>query len=331
MPYPPLSRQLEVHHTYISDVYDVAHYIHNTLEPVAHPLDAGLYLPGQLDPVLRADREYWYQEPVAVNQAHQSVAVRDNDAYNPTPWYHGDATRSHNQPWQYYRYNYIRVQNLEQALSTPWDVVEMPHNFIPPYFNKNDAFPGSDEQPRRVVLPAHLAHQATLKPTLPVMGLKLAKAMIENEITSSRSFNQLPAKTIEELVLPFIDEQFLPNHPTRVDSVQTLSLEYLRNDPWFQRQLNGIYDSMQLVLEPVRHMLRANPFLMFTVNYQDGFNIRIDQLGDYRIHEWERLVNDPEYQRWQRARADGSWDRFTGEQDENKSRAYTYEPHHYPR
>jgi len=326
MPYSQLSHQLEVHHTYIADIYDAAYYIDSALVTVAAPPVAGLYLPGQLDPVLYADRVYWYQQPVFVKSSSQNVLTRVNESMYPMNWFQGELTHPHNQPWQYYRYNYIRVTNLEQVATTPFDVVEMDHNFMPPYYNEADETSGTHEQPRKVVLPRHLAQSTTLHPQIPVNGIRLCKIVLENDIAATRSFNTLPSRTIEELVLPFISEEYLP-----VTLSDSQKIEHLRNDPWFQRTLTGIFDTLLPVVSPVRNMLRNTPYAMFTVNYDNGFNIRIDQLGDHRIHEWERTVNDPDYQRWLRARADGSWDRFVSEQDANQARSYAYDLQSYRR
>jgi hypothetical protein len=303
MPYPNPSRQLEVHHSFISDVFDVAHYIQGVLEPVLKAPEAGLYLPGQVDPVLRADREYWYQEPISIQQASRSAPVRTFDApYNPSPFHTGPVVQLHNQPWQYYRYNYIRVNNLEQVITSPWDVVEMPHGFIPPYFSPNDDMSGTDALPMRVALTSHLAHMCSLTPDVPFAGIKLAKLMLDNEIVATRSFNPSPGKTIEQLITPFISEHYLPPDLSDLDKY-----EHILEDAWFRRAMNKICESMATVLAPLRNGLYGDSYQMFTAQYQDGFTIRIDQLGDYRIHEWERIVNDPEYQRWLRAKADGSW------------------------
>jgi hypothetical protein len=186
MAYPPLSRQLEIHHSYIADIFDAAHYVENALMPVMVPPQAGLYLPGQLDPVLRADREYWYQQAVFITSTSQNVVTREHETYNPSPWFHGELNHPHNQPWQYYRYNYLRVTNLEQVMVTPFDVVDMGHGFIPPYYNERDETSGTVTQPRSVVLPRHLAPHTTLKPQIPATGIKLVKAKLENDIASSR-------------------------------------------------------------------------------------------------------------------------------------------------
>lgn len=324
MPYPQISQQTDIRQSYLADVYDIAHYIQTVLEPVLRPPEPGVYLPNQLDPVLRIDRSYWFQEPVAVNTAQQSVAVRVNDTYHPTFYHVGDITRPTNQPWQYFRYNYIPVTHLEQTLNAPWDVVEMEPGFLPPYYNPNDAFPGSDKQPKHVALPHHLMPQASLAPALPVVGIKIAQLLLENEVASTRRFNHSRAKLIEEIVLPFIDDKFLIVHPKLGETMAHAQIEFLRDEPWFQRALSGVFDSMLMMLVPVRDMLRHNAYQICTVQYQDGYTVRIDQLGDYRIHEWERIENDPDYVRWQRMRANGTWDRIVREQEQSPDSIYSY-------
>jgi hypothetical protein len=292
------SHQLDIRHSYFADIHDVAHAIQTTLATVLREPDKGVYLPNQLEPVMRAGYPYWYQETVFLNK------VQHVERPNPEPGMYPvmeELRRLNNQPWQYYRYNYIRVENFEQVLTTPFDVVDMGLGFVAPYYNPHDEFPGSDAQPRRTVLPHHRAHEATLTPTLPWAGIRIAHQMIENEISSTRYFGNSPAKTLEEIALPFVSEAYLP--PTIPDSAK---IDHMRSDRWFHQALNNIFENMLLVLTPIRNVLRNNPYQMCSVNYNDGYQIRIDQLGDYRIHEWERIVNDPDYQQFLRAKANGT-------------------------
>jgi hypothetical protein len=288
MPYSA-SQQLDIRHSYFADVHDIAHGIQSTLEMVLREPEKGIYLPNQLDPVLRADHEYWYQQPVPIHQT-----TKPNSLY-------GDVLTVHNQSWQYYRYHYVRVENLEAVLSTPYDVVDMGVGFRPPYYHPTDPLPGSDAQPRATVLPHNRAHEASLTPTLPWAGIKIVHQMIDNEIASTRYFNHTPGRLIEEIVMPFISATYLPITLSDRDKI-----EHLKTDPWFIRAFSGIFEEMRFVLAPIRDALRHNPYQMCTVNYLDGYQIRVDQLGDYRIHEWERIMNDPDYQRFLRAKADGT-------------------------
>jgi hypothetical protein len=312
------SHQLDIRHSHYSDLHDVAHSIQNSLQDVLREPEAGVYLPNQLEPVMRAGYPYWYQEAVFLSKA-QPERTDQSPSLNPIL---EKIRRSNNQPWQYYRYNYIRVENFEQVLTTPWDVVDMGMYFYPPPYNPNDAFPGTDAQPRSVVLPRHLAAMASLRPTLPWAGIKIAYQIIENEIASTRQFNkQARSLLIEEIIAPFISEAYLdPRLPERA------KVEHLRSDPWFNMTFNGIFEHMLLVLQPIRNALRHNGYQMCTVNYLDGYELRIDQLGDHRIHEWECITRDPAYQRFLQAKADGSWDRFVSEQDEARSRDLAHDP-----
>lgn len=320
MPYAQATQSFEARHTYIVNVEDVANHIQLLLEGVLNPPEKGLYLPNQVDPILRQGRDYWYQQPVFVNMAQQQVAVREEEQRYPSPYYHGEVLKQHSQPWQYYRYNYIHVDNFEQVMTTPFDIVEMEHGFIPPYYNQHDEFPGSDKQPRCVILPRYLASQGLLVPNVSVAGIKIAQLMIDNEVNGSRAYQHIRMKTIEEIVLPFLNPQYLstPTNP-RQQSLASVQLDFLRSDTWFQRVLSGVFDSMLTIVAPIRAMLRENPYEILTVNYREGYDIHIERLGDYRIQEWERTMQDPNYQRFLRARSDGTWDRFVAEHDEARS------------
>lgn len=316
------SHQLDIRNSHYSNLHDIAHSIQNSLQDVLRDPEAGVYLPNQLEPVMRAGYPYWYQEAVFLSKAQQTVAVRTETDVGPYA-FTAELIQPHNQPWQYYRYNYIRVENFEQVLTTPWDVVDMGMSFYSPPYNPNDSFPGTDAQPRSVVLPRHMAAHASLRPTLPWAGIKIAYQIIENEISSTRLFNKAPRSLlIEEIIAPFISEAYLDARlPDRA------KIEHLRTDPWFNLTFNGIFEQMLLVLQPIRNALRNNGYQMCTVNYMDGYELRIDHLGDHRIHEWECITRDPAYQRFLQAKADGSWDRFVREQDETQAPHLAHDPH----
>lgn len=287
MPYQPSSPQLDIRRSVQVDVYDAAHGIQHLLDPVLAPPEVGVYLPDQLEPVLRQGAPYWFEKPVelesdiktSINMTPSVIGV-----VGGTLMYAGDSIMvKQRQPWKYYRYEYIPMMNLEEALLSPWDIV--------------DRNPILDQRPKNVVLPHHLAVQASMTSDLPVTGLKLTQQIIQTEIDTSRAYNPRRSVLLEELVLPFLQPQYQ-------------ALEHIRSDRWFQENLSVVFDMMAPILAPIRDALRHNPYQMCVVKHHDRYLLRVDQLGDFRIMEWERITSDPDYQRWLQLKNNGEWERY---------------------
>jgi hypothetical protein len=155
-----------------------------------------------------------------------------------------------------------------------------------------------------VVLPHHLAAGVRNAPTLPVAGINLIQQIIRTEIETSRAYNQRCEVLLEKIVLPFLQPIYQ-------------SLEHIRSDRWFQDTLSLVFDAVMPAISPIREMLRYNPYQMCVVQHHEGFQLRVDQLGDYRIMEWERITNDIDYRRWMHLKSNGDWDRYVREQEKS--------------
>jgi hypothetical protein len=286
-------------------MYDTAHMVQNAFGAMLKPPKAGLYLPNQLEPVLVEGGTYWYEKPVlqqGFDAPKTAINMEPTEVYTYTgKAIVGDVLSGRQAaPWQYYRYEYQPVFSLEQVPYMPWDVIDINPDF--------------DPRPKRVLLPHHLGKTASLFPDMPVMGMKVAMAIVQHDINSSRAFANRTAVLLEEVVLPFLQLPTLSRHVRPVD--------HLRQDRWFQDTLSLVFDGMLTVISPIRDLIRHNPFQICTITVHDGYQLRIDQLGDYRIREWETITGDPEYQRWLQARTNGDWDRYVGEQEDLASNNY---------
>lgn len=293
----PLTQQLDTRQNVLIDAYDAAHLVQSLLEPILMPPAQGVYLPDQLDPVLRAGCSYWYEKPEFVESVVEGVATINKDiqqfgGYGQTPVIYGDQpmVKLHTTPWQYYHYVYIPVTNFSEVSLSPWDIV--------------DVNPNLDVRPKRVVLPHHLAPRVVMQPTLPVNGLKIVKAVLANEIDISRAFStDRRGQLLEEIIFPMTRPEFQ-------------NLEHMQRDRWIQDSLALVYDGLMPMISAVRVFTRDNPYQMCSIYHHDGYQLRVEQLGDYRIMAWEQITADPEYQRWLRARANGDWDRYVSQQEE---------------
>lgn len=295
MQYRP-TQQLETRQSILIDTYDVAHFVQSMLDPVLLPFTPGLYLPNQLEPVLRVGGSYWYEKTVFLEREIEAkvspnIDVVQYGGYGVSSTIYGDqpVVKLHTTPWQYYRYEYVPVTNLHEVTLSPWDVI--------------DVNPQFDPRPKRVLLPHHLASSASLQPTLPVVALQLIQQLVSNEIEGSRAYRTGRAATIEEILFPFLRPEYQ-------------AMQHLKDDRWFQETLSLVFDAMIPVLGPIRDQLRHNPYQMCSVHHHDGYQLRVEQLGDYRIMAWEQITADPEYQRWLQARANGDWDRYVSVQEE---------------
>lgn len=301
MRYQP-SQQLDPRASFYIDLYDIAHLIEHLLGPVLVPPEAGLYLPNQLEPVLKQGVQYWYEKTTMLEAGtpghltSHRINMNLHTAQNGT-LYGGEVMTPHAQtkPWGYYSYEYIPVGNVEEAILSPWDVV-----------NVN---PMVDSRSKHTVLPRHLAAVAAITPSVPMQGIKIAIALITSELDNTRAYIRRPPATIEEVILPFINQTYQ-------------NLDHIRKDRWFQDMFTSIFDASLQYISSARSVFRDNPYSIFSFKQHDAYQLRIDQLGDHRIMEWEQITQDPEYQRWQRARNNGEWDRHVSVQDEMATNAY---------
>lgn len=303
MPHLP-SQQLETRQSVYVDAYDLAHLIESALAIVLAPPAAGLYLPNQLDPVLKVGGNYCYEKPVFLETVQDATVTTNRDlAGAPTIYDSRPLLNVRTTPWQYYHYEYIPVINLEEVPMTPWDVVHGRSMY--------------ENQPPSVVLPRHLAPLTSTTPPLPVVGLKIAQEIVRNEIDGSRAFNQKTVRPLEDIVIPFFRAEYqgVKHEYDRYGAV-IATTHHMQSDRWLQDTLSLVYDAMRHVIDPIRTQLRNNPYQMCSVHHHDGYQLRVEQLGDWRIMEWEQLQADPEFQRWKQLRSNGTWDRVVSEQEE---------------
>lgn len=306
MPYHQ-TQQLDTRQSIIIDAHDAAHFIESMLQQVLNPPTPGLYLPDQLEPVLKVGGSYWYEKTVFIETAIDVSQAMNRDASLQGPVIYNNEQPLVNlrtTPWQYYRYEYIPVTNMQEVQLTPWDIL--------------DSNPDIDPRPKRVLLTHHDAKLVSPAPTLPVIGLKIVQQLLNNEIVRSRAFGAKSPSSIEDIVTPFLQAQYqgvVVEHNHYGQPV--LTTPHIRNDRWFQETLSMVFDAVLPLAISVREQLRNNPYQMCTINHRHGFQFSIEQLGDYRIMEWEKLQNDPEFHRWQNARNTGHWDQFATKQEEN--------------
>ncbi len=160
-------------------------------------------------------------------------------------------------PQRFFTYDYTAVSKLEEVPKMPWDVVDKPDGV------------------GRVVLPHHLSKNACLYPTTPYHGANIVLEMIDNDIKSTRAYAAERSLRVEEIILPYVQQQYQV-------------LEHLQENPQIQAMVSNVFESMLDILRPVRDFLRSNAYQMCELHIEDLQCVRIDQLGDYRIAEWER-------------------------------------------
>lgn len=316
MSYQPPARTLDTRRSLILDIYDIAHYVEQILGQALKPPAEGVYLVGQMEPAMVPGREYWFEQPTLVEAPPVTMVkkkinmdmvedragrlVLDQPLLYQAP---------EPQPWSYYQYNYTPVANLAQVQGSPWDVVS-----CNPHFSN---------QVKQVIVPHHLANTVMYTPDIPVIGLKIVKAVLQMDIDNSRAYRADPAPLrIEKIIHPFIDERWLPPPPSwNKRHGGNTDLEYMNNDAWFVNSLNMVFDALLPFMTPIREVMRHNPYQIATVDFTDTYQLMLNQGGDYRVHEYNTLMADPQYRIWQQARANGDWDRYITNQEERASEA----------
>lgn len=296
------SAQLQSKSSFYIDVHDVAHQIEQLLATVLRGYEPGVWLPDQVEPVMRAGQQYWFEKAVqlegvsflegaATSRINMSLQT-DNRGF----LYGGDPILPRPQtPWSYWSHQYIPVNRFEEVMVTPYDVV--------------DVNPNLSSAIKRVVLPHHLSHQATFKPQVPAQGIRIVEAIINTEIEATRAWTSVRPMILEEVLLPFVHSRFA-------------DVEHMCRDVWFSNTLAILFDNLRPIIAPLQAQLRAQPFEMYRVNYFDNYQIVLERLGDYRIFEWERIISDPAYQQWSTARSTGQWEQFVSLHDDRTNNPY---------
>jgi len=287
------SSQLQVKSSFYIDIYEIAHFIQDLLSPVLRAPEVGLYLPNQVEPVLKQGMEYWFERPV---ETEAFVSNRVNMGLRTVNGFldPGEVLKT-TTPWNYWTYDYLPVQTFEEVILSPFDVVN-----VNPFFTAN---------PKRVVLSHSLAALASVTPTVPVIGIRFMEAIVTAEIESSRGWVNRRCDSLEEILLPFLLNDYA-------------SLNHVRNEEWFQQNLALISDHLQNIIIPLRDMLRGDPFEMYQVSYDDNFQISLYRLGDYRVAEYERITSDPQYQQWLNLRTSSAWDQMVDRYQERTHNPY---------
>ena len=287
------SSQLQAKNSFYIDIYEIAHFIESLLSPVLRAPDVGLYLPNQVEPVLKQGVQYWFERPV---ETEAFVSNRVNMALESTNGFlHAGDVLKTTTPWNYWTYEYYPVETFEEVTLSPFDVVDVNPNF--------------SAKMKHVVLPHHLANLVSLTPTVPVIGIRLMEAIVSAEIESTRGWLNRPCDSLEEILMPFLLNSFA-------------NLQHIQNDPWFQESLAMLTDNMQNIIVPLRDMLRIDPFEMYQVSYSDNFQISLYRLGDYRVQEWERITSDPQYQHYLALRNSSAWNQIVQQQEERAYNPY---------
>lgn len=238
------STQNDLQRVHILDVLGVARQLEAALVDfnlIPSAPDA-LYLPGRVGPVLLRGGSYWYE---MVEEIHTGPINTLNGM---------NVANVRKQ----YRYHYQRVENIDDVVSQPWDIVD-----------------GIDGLGKLVV--SHWEkHLLSRTPYLPERGLKIVHEAVIDEVHATRAFEtQLRPRTIEDLV-------------AAVSVLNGQSASALRDDSRYTDMFTYLFDLLNPVRNEVRQFLHGARYSMCEVVAINAFTFQINMKGDYRILEWER-------------------------------------------
>lgn len=274
------NQQMDSTRSVVVNLSDLINVIQDEMGEFIRAPETGLYLPDELEPVLLRGNRYYYEEPKQV-QGYRREPVR-------LPGY----PNARYGRWEGYREFYEPVTDFEDVPFTPCDIVEMYD---------------TEYQLYRLVLPHYKAKYVRPEPTIPVMEIKIAHRLLQNEVNRSLAYAK-PADLMESIFHEFMRSRY-----------RETSIEDLRRDYEFQESMNTVHEAMADAREALATILRGNNYRLCTTRVIDHYTVSIETQGDYRVKEWERIQADPEYEKWRVMKESGEWDRFL-ESNERKNR-----------
>jgi hypothetical protein len=158
-----------------------------------------------------------------------------------------------------FRYEYAPMVSLHQAIIEPWDIVD------------------KVEDGKIIAHHRDLRH-ASLTPTLPVNGMLIARALITNEIEGTAAYlPEMNRVLFEDIIAQFLQESYS-------------SVRGMKDNEYAQQMVNSVFEYSRECMQHIRQFSGGNPWMMHDIVVDNSSVIQIHQMGDFRIHDWERRM-----------------------------------------
>lgn len=235
-----VSESVQTKRLCIVGTQEMASYIENVLQGWLPPYPEGIYLPDKLEPVLTPGNLYFFE---VISQVSPAPGQFDY-------WPLGSS----------YRYDYHPVGALNNVIGAPWDVVDA-------------------TQDNKLVLSHREIVRASLQPSLPIYGARIAHDLIHNFVYSKLAYSKIGELRIEDILEPYFVEQAkeMPN---------------IKNHPMLEKISNDVFDHFLDIFQRIKSFMGDNEFMMHDLTLASPTELHLEQKGDYRVYDWTRRMAD---------------------------------------
>lgn len=160
-------------------------------------------------------------------------------------------------------YRYLPVTDMAAALTEPWDILSGPEGNV-------------------VVTHAQLRN-ATLKPQLPVYGLKLIHDIVFNTVFSALAHSNYPQLEKIDVIKKYINFN---------DIIPGPASEWQKHERAYQTT-EKVYAECADLLRYIHNFIgEKGMYAMYDLNFHTSATLSLVYTGDYRVMDWHRRMDE---------------------------------------